>query len=304
MRASGLVLVLLFFAVPVRAQYFDEDGAAEIAERINAARQEAGVTPLEPHPGLESAARTHSEAIANRGELVHVTEETGDPAARVAAAGVQAGDLVQHIAHGEDALAAHASLTRSAPHRERLLDPELTHLGVGVVMNDAGAWVTELLAHADDPGAPEAPEPPDDEETLPPAPPPEWRSPDPSPEAATASSAGAEGGATGERDRIAVQGSSGSTVVRVERRRGGGRLLGYWVLSRGRWWYYPWPEDAQPGQVLEPDPTVTGPPPGVDAGPQVAPPPRPRIRVLVLPRRPPPPFGWSPRRHYWRWRYP
>ncbi|MFW5875787.1 MAG: CAP domain-containing protein [Myxococcota bacterium] len=297
MRASGLVVLVVLLAVPVRAQHFDDDGAAEIADRIDEAREEAGVAPLEPHPGLESAARTHSEAIAKRGELVHVTDETGDPAARAAAAGVKAGDLVQHIAHGEDALAAHASLTRSEPHRQRLLDPELTHLGVGVVVNEAGAWVTELLAHAD---APEAPE----HEPPPAAPPPEWRSPEtPTHEAAMADSTEAEAGATEEGDRIAVRGGSGSTVVRVERRRGGGRLLGYWVLSRGRWWYYPWPDDAQPGQVLEPHPTATGPPPGEDPAPQVAPPPRPRIRVLVLPRRPPPPFGWSPRRHDWRWRY-
>jgi hypothetical protein len=30
------------------------------------------------------------------------------------------------------------------------------------------------------------------------------------------------------------------------------RVAGYWVFSQQRWWYYPLPADARPGQVLQP----------------------------------------------------
>ncbi|MFW6050504.1 MAG: CAP domain-containing protein [Myxococcota bacterium] len=335
MRAPVVAaLVVWSLALPVRAErYFDEDGATAVVDRVNALRKEEGLAPLSPHAGLTWAAREHAEALAERGELVHVTEEAGDPASRASEAGVEAADLVQHIAHGAAALDAHRSLVDSDPHRARLLDPELTHIGVAVVVDGNGAWLTELLARieaseaaaepADEEPAPEpadeepAPEPADEEAPLfePEPPPPEWRS---GPEVEVPAHPDDPGAqvrvpGTGEGSRVVV-------VLRPRSTAPGRRVVGYWVSSGGRWWYFPRPPDARPGQELFPDPSVQGPPPGVAPATQVVPssPPRvhvrvlrpasraaprpPGVRVRVLPWRPTPPFGWSPRRHYWRWR--
>ncbi len=88
------------------------------------------------------------------------------------------------------------------------------------------------------------------------------------------------------------------------------RVTGYYVRSQGRWWYYPLPPGARPGQVLQPSAVLPGPPPSVDqATPGTAlPPPPPAPRYWAPPRRPRhcrvrPALGWSPRRQYGRWYY-
>ena len=39
-------------------------------------------------------------------------------------------------------------------------------------------------------------------------------------------------------------------------------VAGYWVCGSGRWWYYPIPAGASSGTTLQPDMSVSGPPPG------------------------------------------
>ena len=62
-------------------------------------------------------------------------------------------------------------------------------------------------------------------------------------------------------------------------------VAGYWVHQQGRWWYFPVPAGAQPGQLILPDPSMEGPPPGYENGVQPQPMPgaqrvRPRRRVV------------------------
>ncbi len=47
-------------------------------------------------------------------------------------------------------------------------------------------------------------------------------------------------------------------------------VTGYWAYDMGRWWYFPVPRNARPGQRLRPDRRVQGPPPGYQ-GPPPAP---------------------------------
>jgi len=124
-----------------------------------------------------------------------------------------------------------------------------------------------------------------------------------------------------------VQPGTNRTVV-IQRTADNSRVEGYWVYGSGRWWYYPMPPGAHPGQRLEPDLSVSGPPPGfpehpfgppaVPQVPQVhpyahpvqpqahpiAPPPRAQTQITIAPGTvfysvPPPPMVGNPDRN-WR----
>lgn len=336
------VLAGLALAVPVRAQSFDDAGAVALVARVNAMRGAKGLSTLERDARLDQAARVLSAEMAKSGKLAHVSAQTGTPADRVAAAGVKVSALVEEIAHGKDAIAAHESLVGSAAHLQRLLDPKMTHIGVAVAVNDAGAWVTELLARIEAPQPAEPPPPPYEMTPQPEAPAATPAVPAPAPAEAAepppatqASAAQASPPAPSPSEAPAASQDGGLTVrVTVPPPTPGqAPIVGYWIYSGGRWWYYPRPADAGSGTELQPDLSVQGAPPGYEstvpaegttvptevappeqAAPPVEaqpappveaapPPPRRAVRVIVLPPRPRPWFGWSPRRHYWRWRF-
>lgn len=85
-----------------------------------------------------------------------------------------------------------------------------------------------------------------------------------------------------------VQPGSNGTVV-IQRTADNARVEGYWVYGSGRWWYYPMHPGAQAGQRLQPDLSVSGPPPGFPAHPGGAPRavPQPRAYRVAPPARVP-----------------
>ena len=105
--------------------------------------------PLEVDSRLTGTARDHSEDMRDgrffghrsptRGELSARTRETG-PVRKVA----------ENIAMSVSITWAHDGLIASPSHRRNLLDPEVTHLGVGVASRDTGpirvVYVTQHLA--------------------------------------------------------------------------------------------------------------------------------------------------------------
>lgn len=70
----------------------------------------------------------------------------------------------------------------------------------------------------------------------------------------------------GPPTHLHVQPGTNGTVV-IQRTPDNSRVEGYWVYGSGRWWYYPMPLGAQAGHRLEPDMSVSGPPPGFPAHP-------------------------------------
>jgi hypothetical protein len=239
--APWIVAAVLVGSVPVRAQgVVDRAGADEAIEALNALRTSEGLAPLERHPGLDRAARTHTLAMVEHRQLVHVLPGVGDPAERVESEGVVAEGLAQHVARGRTALAALGSLVSSDGHRQQMLEASLTHVGVTVVQSDEGVWMTQLLARMGGPASPE----------------------DPNVEAAQhAPPAGWQGAAASGPTAQVVSSQDTTPEVRVDSQ-GHRRIVGYWVRSEGRWWYYPRPAHVRSGQELEPDLSVQGPPPG------------------------------------------
>jgi len=283
----AVALALVAFSVStVSAQQADSDGEQAMLDRLNALRTEAGLSALSRDARLDAAARTHSVDMAWHQMLEHVSPRTGSPADRVSAAGVEASGLAENVAFNQSAAEAQEGLEGSAPHKQNMMAAGMTHVGLSVVYADGGVYATQVFASIgggdDDEAAPPA---------AAPAPPPPAAGPPPAP-APPPPAAGAV-----QQQPLPPAGAP----VAVPN---GRRVAGYWVQHAGRWYYYPMPPNAQPGQRLQPDLSVTGGPPahllqqhqqGGRIRVVAPPPPPPARRVYVRPPAAPPVYRWRVR---------
>ncbi|EYR63133.1 hypothetical protein N866_02780, partial [Actinotalea ferrariae CF5-4] len=122
-------------------------GARDVEVRLlalaNEARRAAGVPPLQGHDGLASVARRWSELLAGEGRrLAH----NPDYATQVPGGWSAVGENVAWIddggrlSPGEVADRMHQGWMDSSGHRENILRPGYTHLGVGVGHHPEHGW--------------------------------------------------------------------------------------------------------------------------------------------------------------------
>jgi len=262
-------------------------------ERINAIRAEQGLTPLLRDARLDTAARVHTEEMATRGELMHVSSTTGTPIDRAHTAGIDATDIAENVAMHHTVEEAQASLEGSAAHLTNMLGARATHVGLAAISSSSGIYVTQIFGHLDGPAPAPAVAPPT---SAPPT--------SPLPTSAPADSGSVIAvdvpvapAAPVEAARVPVAGGGTaivvppdpSGVVRVPAPAPG--VTGYWICAAdsrgGRWYYYP----VRPGVSgpVTPDLSVTGSPPGYGTtctSSASAPPPAPGPstgRVLITP---------------------
>jgi uncharacterized protein YkwD len=142
-QLGGHPLYVFLFAWP-RSEFFSRETAGladvqavrqEMLERVNAIRRGVGLSPLELDPRLTTAAQAHADDMLARTYYNHNSPEGTTPRQRVRSAGFIADVVAENIAAGqtsvEDALGA---WLHSSDHRRNLLDPRLTHLGVGMAL--------------------------------------------------------------------------------------------------------------------------------------------------------------------------
>lgn len=122
----------------------------EMVALLNQARVDARLAPLQVDAGLSSIARAHSLDMAITGFFSHSSPTTGDMGDRLSAAGIDFRAAGENIALNGEVASAHQSLLGSAAHRDNILSPDVTHLGVGIVSNGRTLLVTQLFVR---PGA-------------------------------------------------------------------------------------------------------------------------------------------------------
>ncbi len=122
----------------------DDDDA--MLRMINAARASEALSPLARDATLDRLARVHSEEML-KARLVAHDVGTGDPAARMRAAGVSAHVAGENVAAASTVENAHRTLWASPSHRGNLLLEQYSHVGVAVVRApDGTVWVTEMFS--------------------------------------------------------------------------------------------------------------------------------------------------------------
>jgi uncharacterized protein YkwD len=125
------------------------DAEAMLLALINNARREASLPAIEADPELADVARAHSADMQQRDFVAHISPTTGGPMDRAVAAGLKPARLLENIGTGGSAEEVHAGLMRSPGHRKAILDPQVTRVGVGVVVAPMGGvirlFATELF---------------------------------------------------------------------------------------------------------------------------------------------------------------
>jgi uncharacterized protein YkwD len=92
--------------------------------------------PVAAHAGLAEVAEAHSRDMVDHDFVAHESPTTGTPAQRVEAAGLRSGLVLENIGRGYSASDIHAGLMASPGHRANILNPNVSHVGIGVVTID------------------------------------------------------------------------------------------------------------------------------------------------------------------------
>jgi len=116
---------------------------------VNDAHGSEGIDPpLVSDPTLAAIARGHSEAMRDQGFFSHTNPLGQGFADRLRAAGVTFTAAAENLARVENipdpAGYANQQFLGNPPHRHNILDPQYTHLGVGVARQGDTWWITQL----------------------------------------------------------------------------------------------------------------------------------------------------------------
>ena len=122
---------------------------------IDAARAEAGLPPLAPHPALTAAALAHAADLLGNGAFDHAGSDGSLPLERVLRQGFSPRLATENISTGQpDARAVVAGWLTSEGHRANTLDPNATLVGAaearyprhGLVTDDQPLWIAVFAA--------------------------------------------------------------------------------------------------------------------------------------------------------------
>jgi len=132
-----------------RSEAAQEDPAAaatSLRTRINEARTRAGLRPLEAMPSLDAVAEAHARDMVARRYIAHNAPDGSTPGDRLTRGGVRSGLALENVARGYGSREIHDGLMGSPGHRANILNPRVTHVGIGVVREEglgAGLVVTQ-----------------------------------------------------------------------------------------------------------------------------------------------------------------
>jgi uncharacterized protein YkwD len=122
-----------------------DDSAGLLFEMLAAARSSEQRSRLRRDPELDRIAREQAAAARAAGHIAHDLG-SGDPEARVRAAGIDAESVGENLARAESIARAHRALWSSPSHRTNILDDRFDSIGIGVVEDADGVWACELFA--------------------------------------------------------------------------------------------------------------------------------------------------------------
>jgi uncharacterized protein YkwD len=122
----------------------DEESA--LAAMVGALRKAEKLRPLVRDARLDAVARAHAARMREAHTLGHDVGD-GDPAERLANAGLSARETGENVAHAQSVVLAHRALYASVSHRENLLNPDFANLGVAVLDDrDGSVWVAQVFS--------------------------------------------------------------------------------------------------------------------------------------------------------------
>ena len=121
----------------------DADAEAQLLEMVNGERRQRGLSILQAHAPIREVARKHSSDMYRRGYFSHVNPDREDPFDRIRAGSVDYEFAGENLALAPTLEMVHNGLMNSPRHRDNILKPEFTDLGVGIYRGPHGLMVTQ-----------------------------------------------------------------------------------------------------------------------------------------------------------------
>lgn len=106
---------------------------ALMLELINQERVKAGLKSLKIHPELTETARLKGQDMVNNNYFSHYSPVYGSPFQMMTSAGIRYSYAGENLAGAPTVERAHQALMNSPGHRANILNPNFTHIGIGVV---------------------------------------------------------------------------------------------------------------------------------------------------------------------------
>lgn len=111
----------------------------------NAERQKAGLSPLQADQNLMASAREKSKDMATKNYFSHTSPTYGSPFDQMKQFGVTYKAAGENIAMGQRNAEAVVKAWMDSPgHRENILKPNFTHIGIGYVEN-GNYWTQQFI---------------------------------------------------------------------------------------------------------------------------------------------------------------
>lgn len=123
--------------------------AAEAEQRllalVNEDRRRAGLGELIWDEEVAKVARKHSAEMRRTQVVAHLSPTTGSAADRLRAAGLKSAMVLENVARAYGVAEAHAGLMDSPGHRQNIMSPLATHLGIGVTLGELVSGRPEMF---------------------------------------------------------------------------------------------------------------------------------------------------------------
>lgn len=132
MRFRVFGLLLLFISI-LRVQAQSSLAERYLLQAANQERARRGIPELVWDQQLYVAARAHASQMANLGAISHQFQGEPDLSQRISSAGARFAVIAENVAMASTAVSVHDGWMNSPHHRENILDPRLTSVGIAVV---------------------------------------------------------------------------------------------------------------------------------------------------------------------------
>jgi hypothetical protein len=122
--------------------------ARQLLQVTNEDRARQGLEPLRWDPALARAAQAHAYEMVRHDELSH--QYAGEPELeeRAGRDGAHFSTVAENIAVASNAQVVETEWMHSPPHRQNILDPRLTTIGIGLVRQGNNLWAVEDFSAA------------------------------------------------------------------------------------------------------------------------------------------------------------
>ena len=118
----------------------------QMFDLVNDERTNVGLQPLVWDDRLVPVARAHSEEMFRLKYFSHTSPTAGSPFDRLKSAGITYTRAGENLAYAQSVTIAHRGLMESQGHRENILRPEFTRIGIGVInAGPYGRMFTQLF---------------------------------------------------------------------------------------------------------------------------------------------------------------